>query len=152
MSETRALLARINFAKNNSDMTQGEQKLFSDAAARITELEAENARLTQRLKDLAVYAYARDDLIIARDRIKALEVGLKPFAEISAAYDPDDGDDEQPVWDRKPNIGMLRRARALITRAAAKPTAMSKDSLHVPGAGGFTDEDRDRVFGDNGGF
>jgi len=44
-------------------------------------------------------------------RITALEAALKPFAALADCYDPPEGDDHQPTWDRKPTLGQVRQAR-----------------------------------------
>ena len=46
---------------------------------------------------------------------------LEPFARMAAAYDPDEGDDEDCAWafNARPTIGQLRKARAALAKAGA---------------------------------
>ena len=39
---------------------------------------------------------------------------LKPFAAMAAAYDPDDGDDDQWAFASRPTLGQVRTARAAL--------------------------------------
>lgn len=52
----------------------------------------------------------------AADEIERLREALRPFAERAAAYDPPQGDDNEPAWchSTRPTIGDLRRARAVV--------------------------------------
>lgn len=50
----------------------------------------------------------------AANEIEKLRAALRPFAEATSKYDPDEGDDDLPVWDWSPTTGMLRKARAAL--------------------------------------
>ena len=63
------------------------------------------------------------DLLKAAD---AMAEALRSFSKMADAYDPFEEDDFELCWDRRPNLGELRRAReALSAYEAAKREAMA---------------------------
>lgn len=75
-------------------------------------------------QDAAYIAAANPQAILAlldeRDaltaRVVALEKALKPFADESTRYEPDEGDDKDTAWDSLFEIGDLRRAAAAMEK------------------------------------
>jgi hypothetical protein len=57
-----------------------------------------------------------DRATAAEARVRELESGLKPFAQLADKYDPPEGDDDHTTWDQTAlaTLGDLRRARALL--------------------------------------
>lgn len=64
---------------------------------------------------VAGHPKAMEELTTLRAENERLREALHPFAALAAAYDPDEGDDNQKIWWRQPTIGDVRRARAALT-------------------------------------
>lgn len=63
-----------------------------------------------------------ENLLAEKDRqIETLTQALEPFAAMASCYDPPEGDDHELAWDRRPTIGQLRAARAVLA-GASRPT------------------------------